>query len=313
MEFIKNIKTGNKVDMAGKKKNSGTSDLYEKGDDVDEEPTTGSTLLSTEALYNNRSISCTYCKRSHTTSECDVITDVPARKAILRKKARCFVCLKGVHIARQCTSTARWFKCHGRQHISICEQQKNYNGNRNAENATLNPAAPKYGHYSGVTMTQKSTTTSQTAQANVISDTGKSASVRLLFDSCSQKSFANSKIRQVLNLPLLRKERMVLKAYKSRNEEPRVIDVVRAKIKGINKSTTVDVELYVVSRICSPISCQTIELAQVTYEHIINLELADSTNGSRDLKIDVLIGGDLYWKFITGQVIRGQSGPPSCY
>ena len=228
--------------MSGKK-NSGTSDHHEKKDDVDEEQTTGSTLLSTEAFYNNRSVSCTYCKRNHTTSKCDVITDVPARKAILRKKARCFVCLKAAHIARQCTSTARCFKCNGRHHISICEQPRNYTGNRNVESTTSNPAASKYGQYSGVTTTQKSTTLLQTAQANVISDTGKSTSIRLLFDSCSQKSFINSKIRLVLNLPLLRKERMVLKAFESSNEEPRVIDVVRAKIKGINKSITVDVEL----------------------------------------------------------------------
>ena len=85
--------------------------------------------------------------------------------------------------------------------------------------------------------------------------------------------------------------------------------MVHAKIKGIKKSITVDVELYVVPKICSPISCQTIDLAQATYEHIIDLELADSTYGSRVLKIDILIGGDFYWKFVTGGIVRGESGP----
>ena len=57
------------------------------------------------------------------------------------------------------------------------------------------------------------------------------------------------------------------------------------------------------------IACQTIELAQATYDHIIELDLADSTNGSRDLKVDVLIGGDYYWKFIIGEIKRGPCGP----
>ena len=51
------------------------------------------------------------------------------------------------------------------------------------------------------------------------------------------------------------------------------------------------------------------ELAKATYEHLVDLELADNTYGSRDLKIDALIGMDSYWKFVTGEIIRRHSGP----
>ena len=58
----------------------------------------------------------------------------------------------------------------------------------------------------------------------------------------------------------------------------------------------------------NPISNQFIEL-EVQYEHLIELKLADSTDGESNLKVDILIGGDNYWKFVTGKVVRGRSGP----
>ena len=102
---------------------------------------------------------------------------------------------------------------------------------------------------------------------------------------------------------------MILKSFESKNENVRTLDVVSARIRGLDNSASVEVELYVVPKICSPLSEQTIELAQVTHEHLINLKMADFNNGSSDLKIDVLIGGNFYWKFMTGEVKSGNSGP----
>ena len=43
-------------------------------------------------------------------------------------------------------------------------------------------------------------------------------------------------------------------------------------------------------------------------EHLIDLPLADSTNGSSELAIDILIGGDLSCKFFSGMLRRGLRG-----
>ena len=87
---------------------------------------TGSTLLTTanERTSNphERKISCTYCRRNHASVKCDVITHIPARKAILRRKAKCYVCLRPGHIARQCTSSSKCFKCQQRHATSICKK-----------------------------------------------------------------------------------------------------------------------------------------------------------------------------------------------
>jgi len=46
---------------------------------------------------------------------------------------------------------------------------------------------------------------------------------------------------------------------------------------------------------------------------LIGLELADFAESSDVLEIDVLIGSDSYWDLVTGQVIRGDSGPTAIH
>ena len=78
---------------------------------------------------------------------CNVITDVKARKSLLLKQGRCFICCKKSHIARDCQSTTRCFKCQGQNHhASVSEQDPIMPGNtagdpkitsRGNENTTL--------------------------------------------------------------------------------------------------------------------------------------------------------------------------------
>ena len=56
-------------------------------------------------------ISCTYCRKNHSGYNCNIITDPRARKAILRNKAKCSVCLKSGHRAVDCNSKVMCFKC----------------------------------------------------------------------------------------------------------------------------------------------------------------------------------------------------------
>ena len=69
------------------------------------------------------------------------------------------------------------------------------------------------------------------------------------------------------------------------------------------------VELHVIPKICSPITNQHVKVAKENYEHLSDLELADCTNNCSEVNIDILIGGNLYWKFMSGRIKRGSSGP----
>jgi len=62
-----------------------------------------------------------YRKGEHYSASCEVITSVPARREILKKEGRCYVCLARGHRATQCRSSKRCRKCSHRHHQSLCE------------------------------------------------------------------------------------------------------------------------------------------------------------------------------------------------
>ena len=73
------------------------------------------------AKSNPQNITCIFCNQNHTSSKCNMITDVNSRKAILKTKGKCFVCLRSGHKASECKSTNNCYKCGSQHHLSICD------------------------------------------------------------------------------------------------------------------------------------------------------------------------------------------------
>ena len=68
--------------------------------------------------------------------------------------------------------------------------------------------------------------------------------------------------------------------------------------------------------ICADVTNQNTQFVSTNYVHLKNLNLADcSRDGNK--KIDVLIGADVYYRFMYGNVIRGKTNEPiaivSCF
>ena len=61
--------------------------------------------------------------------------------------------------------------------------------------------------------------------------------------------------------------------------------------------------------IFSPVSEQFIESAKNQYIHLNNIQLSDCNVNKSDSQIDVLIGADDYWDFMTGEVKPGSKDP----
>ena len=70
-----------------------------------------------------------------------------------------------------------------------------------------------------------------------------------------------------------------------------------------------ELTLLTVPFICEPLSVQPISLCQDMYSHLSCLELADASDGSAPLEVDLLIGSDYYWQQLTGEIRRGEDGP----
>ena len=69
-----------------------------------------------------------------------------------------------------------------------------------------------------------------------------------------------------LNLKTQRSENKILKSFEGKNKKMRKLDTVNVCIVDTKIQNLTDVELTVVAHICSPISGQTIELAQAMHE-----------------------------------------------
>ena len=67
-----------------------------------------------------------------------------------------------------------------------------------------------------------------------------------------------------------------------------------------------EVSLFVVQHICDPLSVRPVSTG---YQRLSSLELADHCPGSEPLEVNLLIGSDVYWDVVTGEVVRGPNGP----
>ena len=102
----------------------------------------------------------------------------------------------------------------------------------------------------------------------------------------------------------MRHERISIKVFGTTDSKIQEIEIVKFKVKGINKS--IFVEALVIPTICSTLANQGSNSDLLSkYPHLRNLRLAKNSMES-SLNIDVLIGPDNYYNFIYGTIIRGK-------
>ena len=65
--------------------------------------------------------------------------------------------------------------------------------------------------------------------------------------------------------------------------------------------------------ICERITYSSIGQSTCKYPHLQGIDLADPAVEGETIEFDVLIGLDHYWDIITGETIRGTSGPTAVY
>ena len=65
--------------------------------------------------------------------------------------------------------------------------------------------------------------------------------------------------------------------------------------------------------ICEPISGQSTAYAVNNYKDLASLEFSDYSQGDSDLKVDILVGLDQYWKLVTGKIIHCPNGPTAVH
>ena len=265
---------------------------------------------SGEQQRERNSPMCVFCRRSHASKNCDIITKPEVRRSILQRERRCFICMAANHMSSNCSKKWKCFKCGGRHNNAICTFKKKDDSKNDSQNQAPTPPATTQKTEpetttTGLTSAKFQTVLLQTAVAK-IQNGNHSENLRLLFDSGSQQTYISPEAKKLLKLETIDKKTVSIKSFGNGKSE-KVLELVEFEV--ISKTGEKILVKALVSDICLPIENQPIEVAVKSYSHLQGIELADSNLYNSPLKIDILIGCKDYWRFVGSNQIKGTSGP----
>ena len=131
--------------------------------------------------------------------------------------------------------------------------------------------------------------------------------VNVLFDTGSQCKYLSNDMKNYLNLPVLRKEQILIKVFGTEDTCVKTVDTIPLKITSPIK--TIVTEAISGLAICSNILNEDVKIVPSNCEDLKRMELADSSTETTKC-IDVLMGLDYYYSCITGEVKRGKDYEP---
>ena len=82
------------------------------------------------------------------------------------------------------------------------------------------------------------------------------------------------------------------------------LDVVEICVKGKLKTISSYIEALCIPFICSTIPNKNIDFSENSTKHLLCLQLADTYDNSNK-HVDILVGLDYFYNFITGKIIKG--------
>ena len=139
------------------------------------------------------------------------------------------------------------------------------------------------------------------------------ANCRVIFDRGSQRKYCTEALKGTLNLKPTHSELILMKGFTTEEGALKEIDVAQICVKSKTKSRNVYIEALSIPFLCSSIQGQSIETLDISkYNRLKNLDFADIfkyTSDNSEKSIDILIGMDYYFNFVTGKIKRG---PPRC-
>ena len=129
--------------------------------------------------------------------------------------------------------------------------------------------------------------------------------VRVLIDGGSQRTYIGKDLRNKLTLPTLKTEQLVINTFGTNESEIKQYDLLKFVMKSKDKTFEIETNALVQETICSPLQGQEVKFAKEHYAHLFHLDLADESPGPQ-AEINIVIGADVMWRILTGEVRRGE-------
>ena len=225
---------------------------------------------------------CVFCEgRGHWAQDCKLVVEVKDRIQKLQGSSRCFLCLKQGHSVKNCSKRGKALcsKCKKPHHYSICTSENLISTSVNK----IDTQSPDYTHL-------------QTARIRLVGPTGLSKETRCVLDGGSQSSFISESLITTLKLEVLAERHVSITAFETDRLPTEKRRLVRLQVQGLwnrSKQDITALESHNNYSTHPPIS-QNVSLPPTAQK----IQLADPKDDQPDLPIELLIGGDHYWKII---------------
>ncbi|CAB3999470.1 Hypothetical predicted protein [Paramuricea clavata] len=230
-------------------------------------PATATALF--EGLHDT---TCSYGQGQHLSANCKIVTNVAARRDILKRSGRCFVCLRKNVLVRKANRTSNVLNVVD-DIMEVCAWAANLD--KNSPTLTHQPTSKNLSIH--VSLQQRLRKGKKlelvTAKVNIYKPGMQENRVnaRFILDSGSQRSFVTTRVKNQLNLDA--------DIFGDQAEKLQICEFLHFNIEA--ESTYPDISLlaFVVPTICQPLRHQTTQAAQEIYHSLKGLNLEDLDTG----------------------------------
>ncbi|XP_064488372.1 uncharacterized protein LOC135400471 [Ornithodoros turicata] len=256
------------------------------------------TALSLAACStNHRPRNCPLCNSpSHAIQDCHAAVSSTDKRRLLSAKRCCFRCGKYNHVSRECRSF-RYLTCStcGEHHLSLlCDIQR--------------ASSERSSHTPTTTATCARPATHVLLQNDRVWALGRQANhlARVLFDTGSHRTYVRQDLSRRIGCPVLGTEDLTVYTF-GRSKAPSRYHCRRVALSLTSQHAhcPLIIEALEVPEVCS-VTTQPLDILALDKLRDLGLAAADAPlpDNVADAHISVLIGSNIYWTLVSGNIRR---------
>ena len=131
-------------------------------------------------------------------------------------------------------------------------------------------------------------------------DTKQQLEVKVLLDASCQKTYISERILRFLNLSTKAVEDVNIITFRNSQTLSKSINRILLVAKT-SSYENISIKALCLPILCLPVSSPSIAFLKGQFQNFHGIEFVDE---DREKKIDLLIGSDLYWSFVTGNIVN---------
>ena len=255
-------------------------------------PSTGSAFAA-DGMRNQK---CPICQSNDhgSANKCQTFLNYnpQERENRAKKVGLCLNCLSPRHSAKECKSEGTCRHCHQRHNTLLCRTVADRDkGVPSAHNLMLCEGSSDGVHPTLIAWAR---------------GRHQDLRVQLLLDGCSNQTFITPECARRMNFPVIGKGPMTVNHF-NKGSVSHTMEICEVKLKSIFDNKCITLNAYIID-LCHPIQSGCINLSAMP--HTKGLKFAENYSKGEPKVIDILVGFDFLYQFLTDEVCWGPRGTP---